>query len=136
MFGTLGFIIIKGTIDIGGFGIVYQRNYDTGRIVLPPVTLDPTVRNSMFSVLVGGFFFWLQSNSINQGMIQRYLTLPNLRAVRQALWIFVIGIVILMCMCCYNGLLIFATYYDCDPLTTKVRCDITFFYNILIMHLF
>lgn len=53
-------------------------------------------------------------------MIQRYLALPTLRAGRQALWIFVLGVIVLMFLCSYNGLLIYATYKHCDPLTTKV----------------
>lgn len=53
-------------------------------------------------------------------MIQRYLALPTLKAGRRALWIFVCGVSILMLICAYNGLLIYATYEHCDPLTTKV----------------
>lgn len=53
-------------------------------------------------------------------MIQRYLSLPSLRSARKALWIFVFGVIILMCLCSYNGLLIYATYQHCDPLTTKL----------------
>lgn len=129
MFGTMALIIIKGSINVGGFDVVYQRNYDTGRIIFPSLTYDPTVRNSVLSILVGGCLYWLQSNAINQGMIQRYLTLPSLKATRQALWIFIFGVVILMSMCCYNGLLIFATYHDCDPLTTKVKNTFNIFYD-------
>ena len=53
-------------------------------------------------------------------MIQRYLSLPTLKAGRTALWIFVCGVTSLMLLCSYNGLLIFATYKHCDPLTTKL----------------
>lgn len=53
-------------------------------------------------------------------MIQRYLALPTLKAGRRALWIFVGGVISLMMLCSYNGLLIYATYKDCDPLTTKL----------------
>ena len=53
-------------------------------------------------------------------MIQRYLALPSLKAGRQALWTFVFGVIILMLLCSYNGLLIYATYKNCDPLTTKL----------------
>uniref|UniRef100_A0A1A9UN92 Sodium-coupled monocarboxylate transporter 1 n=1 Tax=Glossina austeni TaxID=7395 RepID=A0A1A9UN92_GLOAU len=35
MIGAIIFIIVKGTIDIGGFQVVWQRNYDSGRIELP-----------------------------------------------------------------------------------------------------
>lgn len=53
-------------------------------------------------------------------MIQRYLSLPTLRDARTALWIFIIGVLILLGICGYSGLLIFATYFECDPLTTKL----------------
>jgi Sodium:solute symporter family len=37
-----------------------------------------------------------------------------------ALWIFLFGVIILMFICCYTGLLIYASYQNCDPLTTKL----------------
>lgn len=37
-----------------------------------------------------------------------------------ALWIFIVGVLLLLGLCSYSGLLIYATYYDCDPLTTKL----------------
>lgn len=37
-----------------------------------------------------------------------------------SLWIFIVGVSILMCVCGYCGLLIYATYHNCDPITTKV----------------
>lgn len=51
-------------------------------------------------------------------MIQRYLSLPTLADAKKALWIFIFGVLILLSLCAYCGLLIYATYYDCDPLTT------------------
>lgn len=53
-------------------------------------------------------------------MIQRYLALPTLRSGKIALWTFIGGVTTLMLLCAYNGLLIYATYKNCDPLTTKV----------------
>nr|XP_033325163.1 sodium-coupled monocarboxylate transporter 1-like isoform X3 [Megalopta genalis] len=37
-----------------------------------------------------------------------------------ALWIFIVGVVIIMGTCGYAGLLIYAWYHECDPLTTKL----------------
>lgn len=37
-----------------------------------------------------------------------------------ALWLFILGVLVLLAMCCYCGLLIYATYHECDPLTTKL----------------
>ena len=30
------------------------------------------------------------------------------------------AIIVLYFLCCYTGLVIYATYYNCDPLTTKL----------------
>lgn len=82
--------------------------------------INPTIRHSLWSQIIGGLFYWIQTNAVSQNMIQRYLALPTLKAGRRALWIFVSGVISLMMLCSYNGLLIYATYKDCDPLTTKL----------------
>lgn len=38
----------------------------------------------------------------------------------RALWTFIVGVIFILTICCYSGLLIYATYYTCDPLTTKL----------------
>lgn len=51
-------------------------------------------------------------------MVQRYLSLPTLGAARKAMLLFTIGTTFVLSLCCYNGLLIYAMHYDCDPLST------------------
>lgn len=70
--------------------------------------------------MIGGFPYWLKTNAVSQNMIQRYLSLSTLKEANRALWTFIFGVFILLSVCCYSGLLIFATYHDCDPLTTKL----------------
>lgn len=82
--------------------------------------INPTIRHTIWSQVIGGAVYWLQTNAVSQNMIQRYLSLPTLRAGRIALWTFVCGVITLMLLCSYNGLLIYATYKHCDPLTTKL----------------
>jgi sodium-coupled monocarboxylate transporter 8/12 len=53
-------------------------------------------------------------------MIQRYMSLKDVRTARKGQLIYVIGVSFMIFLCCYNGLLLFATYHDCDPLTTKL----------------
>ncbi|GLH11439.1 Putative sodium-dependent multivitamin transporter, partial [Gryllus bimaculatus] len=72
MFGSMLLVIAKGTADVGGLGVVWSRNWESGRIESP-----------------------------------------------RSVWIFVLGALFLVFTCCYSGLLIYATYHDCDPLTTK-----------------
>lgn len=53
-------------------------------------------------------------------MIQRYLSLPTLKVAKKAVWTFIFGVLMFMLVCGYSGLLIYATYHDCDPLKTKL----------------
>ncbi|KAL1399445.1 hypothetical protein pipiens_008209 [Culex pipiens pipiens] len=120
MFGALVLVAVKGTIDLGGSDVVFRSAWETGRLERPNFDINPTTRHTLWSQLIGGFVYWLQTNAVSQNMIQRYLSLPSVKAGRRALWIFVFGVCLLMALCSYCGLLIYATYQNCDPLTTKL----------------
>ncbi|XP_037040754.1 sodium-coupled monocarboxylate transporter 1 [Bradysia coprophila] len=120
MFGAIFLVMIKGTLDVGGVDVVWDRAVKGDRIEGPDLNFDLKSRHTIWSLLFGGFAFWLKSNAVSQNMIQRYLSLPTLASARKALWMFITGVLILLAMCCYCGLLIYATYYECDPLTTKL----------------
>ncbi|KRK04422.1 sodium-coupled monocarboxylate transporter 1 isoform X3 [Drosophila yakuba] len=120
MVGAIFFVIIKGTVDLGGLGVVIQRNIDSGRMEWPELTLDPKVRMSMLAMMVGNIAHNSYNLGCNQIITQRYLSLPGLKQMAQCSFLFISGLVVLMAICLYNGLLLSATYYDCDPLTTKL----------------
>ncbi|XP_077301640.1 sodium-coupled monocarboxylate transporter 1-like [Arctopsyche grandis] len=120
MFGAMILVAIKGTINVGGISVVWERNWDSGRIEAPDFDLNPLTRHTVWGLVIGGFMYWLQTNSVNQTMMQRYLALPNLQAAKRAVVLFVIGILTLVGLCCYCGMLIYARYYDCDPLSTQL----------------
>lgn len=82
--------------------------------------MDPTIRHSFWTLVLGGSIFWTNVNGLNQNMIQRYLSLKDVATARKGQKIYVIGVSIMILLCSYNGLLLFATYHDCDPLTTKL----------------
>ncbi|KAL9871741.1 sodium-coupled monocarboxylate transporter 1 [Glossina fuscipes] len=120
MLGAMTLVLVKGTIEIGGPGVVFRKALESGRIEPPNFTLDLTERYTAYSLFIGGIAHWLKSNAINQNMIQRYLALPTLKMARAAVWTFITGIVIFLLICGYCGLLIYATYSECDPLQTKL----------------
>ncbi|VVC95503.1 unnamed protein product [Leptidea sinapis] len=82
--------------------------------------LKHQTRHTIWNLVIGGLMYWLQANSVNQTMVQRYLALPTLRKAKWAVFLFCIGISVLYCFCLYCGLLIYARFYDCDPLQTKL----------------
>ncbi|XP_034118320.1 sodium-coupled monocarboxylate transporter 1 [Drosophila albomicans] len=120
MFGAMALVLIKGTLDIGGPSVVWQRAKQTQRIETPNFNPDLTERYTFYSLVLGGVAHWLKSNAISQNMIQRYLSLPTLRHARIAIWTFIAGVLTFLAICGYAGLLIYATYADCDPLETKL----------------
>lgn len=89
-------------------------------VIICRLSMNPLIRHTLWSQVIGGVFYWVQTNAVSQNMIQRYLSLPSLQAGKRAVWIFVFGVITLMCLCSYNGLLMYATYKHCDPLTTKL----------------
>lgn len=53
-------------------------------------------------------------------MVQRYLSLKDVKTARKALIIYTLGVMLIILLCAYNGLLVYATYHDCDPLQTQL----------------
>ncbi|CAK9832019.1 Sodium-coupled monocarboxylate transporter 2 [Anthophora retusa] len=119
MFGGVITVAVLGTNRVGGFGQVWKRNYDTDRIQFFDMDLDPTTRHTFWSVVIGNYLNWLASCSVNQAMVQRCLAMPNLKKANVTVGIMAIGIMSIVSLSCYTGIVIFATFYDCDPITTK-----------------
>lgn len=72
------------------------------------------------AILVGGTVSKVIGNGIHQSAVQRYLSLPSIKEVKETMIWYVFGLIGLFAVCVYMGLLCFATFYDCDPLTTKL----------------
>lgn len=81
--------------------------------------IDPTLRHTFWTVFVGGSWYWIIVNT-NQTAVQRFLSLKDLKTAQKACMMYIVGIIILIAMCMYNGLILYGTYHDCDPLTTKL----------------
>lgn len=73
-------------------------------------------RQTFMSVLIGGTVYWTAFNSVNQTMVQRYMSLPNLKRARQSIAMFTVGISVFVSICCYAGVLVYANYHQCDPM--------------------
>lgn len=86
-------------------------------LIFQSIRFDPTIRHSFWTVVIGCSSFYIVVNT-NQTTVQRFLALKDVKTARKASLIYVIAITILTSLCMYNGLLLFATYFDCDPLTT------------------
>lgn len=113
-------IIIIGVIKAGGPGTVWQKSSEGGRILIFEMDPSPFVRATFWNVIIGNIFSWLNYCAVNQGMIQKFLALPSIAKAKKSLILFTIGIFIIKNISCYTGLIIYASYKDCDPLKAKV----------------
>lgn len=87
------------------------------------MTLSPYKRQTFLAVMIGGYLQFLTTNSVNQTMVQRYMSLPNLKSARISIAIYIIGTAFFVSLCCYTGLLVYAAYYQCDPKTIGIVND-------------
>ncbi|CAG7709868.1 unnamed protein product, partial [Allacma fusca] len=119
MMASLMVIVIKGASDIGGFSVVWKRAQDTGRTGFLNLDPDPRTRHTFWTSIIGMYFVWLPLYAATQANIQRFAAMPNIQTVRRALLINMIGLYITIGLCFTAGLVIFARYHDCDPVTRK-----------------
>ncbi|KAF5273208.1 hypothetical protein FQA39_LY07539 [Lamprigera yunnana] len=112
---TLIIIIILGIIKIGGITVVFEKSQQGNRLELFNFNLDPTIRMSFWSVLIGNVFSWSGMISIAPPEVQRYVALPKRTDIKKVLIIFTVLISIMKTICVFLGLIIHAKYFECDP---------------------
>ncbi|CAB3363685.1 Hypothetical predicted protein [Cloeon dipterum] len=120
MFLGVVLVMILGTAHVGGFKVVFNRSAHSDRLEFFNFDPDPTVRHTIWSVCVGNYFNWLASCSVNQAMVQRCLAMPTIGKAKITVLILALGILSIVSMSCYTGLVIYAAFHDCDPVTTKL----------------
>jgi SSS family transporter len=77
--------IIAGRID-GGFGAIISRGMAADKFTAANFTWNPG-REALWLFIVGRFFGDFMPNTADQGVIQRYLTVPDLKSARRAAWL-------------------------------------------------
>ncbi|XP_054709246.1 sodium-coupled monocarboxylate transporter 1-like [Uloborus diversus] len=119
IYGALITVIVKGTIDVGGLHEVWRKADMSQRTQFIDFNPDPTVRHTIWSLTIGGLFTWLSIYAVNQAMIQRSLTIPTLARAKAVIWLNLPGNILTITLTIVAGLIIYANYSTCDPITTK-----------------
>ena len=78
--------IISGKVD-GGFGAVISKGLAAGKFKAANFTWDPKEGTLFLLIVLGRFFGDFMPNTADQGVIQRYLTVPDLKSARRAAWV-------------------------------------------------
>ena len=115
MFAAIGCVVIGGTLILGGPAEVLTRSYD--RLEFFNMNPDPTVRHTVWTQMIGGTFIYCSIYAVNQAQVQRLLATQNLASAQRALWIQWPILAALSMTTSYAGLVIYAYYKECDPLS-------------------
>ncbi|XP_076348604.1 sodium-coupled monocarboxylate transporter 2-like isoform X2 [Tachypleus tridentatus] len=120
MFSSVIVIVIKGVYDEGGIQHVWKTSEEGQRIEFFNFSPDPTVRHTVWSLGIGGYFTWLAVYGVNQAMVQRYLTIPTLKSAQKTIWYNLPGLILLVIITGLAGLIVYTKYHNCDPITLKL----------------
>ncbi|XP_076438364.1 sodium-coupled monocarboxylate transporter 1-like isoform X2 [Babylonia areolata] len=110
-------VLVMASIDLGGWSAVWQICSEGGRIQFFDVNPDPRVRHTTWSLTLGAFLVWLPPYAVDQQMVQRFSAARTLRDAKIALLLNMPGMVIIITLCSLTGLLLYARYAHCDPLS-------------------
>ncbi|KAK4879879.1 hypothetical protein RN001_008025 [Aquatica leii] len=117
MFISVIVIVILGSNAIGGPIVVWHRGSEGGRLIFDNFSSSLYERHTIYGVITGGIVYWTAFNGVNQTMVQRYLSLPNEKDSKLSVLMFTVGVSLFISLCVYSGLLVYATYHKCDPLS-------------------
>ncbi|KAK0178466.1 hypothetical protein PV327_007357 [Microctonus hyperodae] len=106
-----------GTYQLGGPTEIWKRAEEANRIQFLNFDPSPYTRHTVWSVLIGSCIYTTSYIAVNQTIVQRYTSLPTIRASKIALAVFTIGVMIFISLTCWCGLVLLAWWAPpkCDP---------------------
>ncbi|RWS06222.1 uncharacterized protein B4U80_03349 [Leptotrombidium deliense] len=72
--------------------------------------------NNIWTVILGPIVMFTALYAVDQYTVQRLYTLPNLKKIQKCFNYTLVGFIVLQFLMLYLGMVIYANYYDCDPL--------------------
>ncbi|KAF5303900.1 hypothetical protein FQA39_LY01685 [Lamprigera yunnana] len=114
---TFTTLLFMGVSDVRGFSFVWNKSVEGQRLNI--FDFDPTLRDSFGAIMIGGTVQWLGYTAINPGVIQKFLSVPKYSDVKKVVSIFGIGVSLIHIFAGFTGLVLYAKYWNCDPMSTK-----------------
>lgn len=118
----LGVIValIWGSVEVGGMSEAWRIAGEHERIQLTDFSFNPYARYTFWGVLFGQAMMWTTLFGTNQAQIQRTLTCASLNHAQKALWLSLPGLMMIVVLGSLNGVVMFAYYSTCDPITAGI----------------
>ena len=110
-------VFVLGIMAAGGSDKTWEIAGEGKRLELS-FSLDPTLRDSFWSVAIGGLFNYMPFFTLNQGSMQKYQSLPTFQDTKKAIILYCFGYMSLASITILTGCVIYANYWNCDPLSS------------------
>ncbi|XP_066264336.1 sodium-dependent multivitamin transporter-like [Branchiostoma lanceolatum] len=120
MFAGMITVLIKGSIEAGGIARVFRVAAESDRIEFFNFSPDPTIRHTVWCLVVGGAFNNMAIYATNQAQVQRYLSVGTEKQANRAMWLNLPGVILSISIVQLCGLIIFARYDGSDPLKKNI----------------
>ncbi|KAF5303902.1 hypothetical protein FQA39_LY01687 [Lamprigera yunnana] len=111
-------VFILGVNAAGGIKSVWNIAVEGERLELD-FSWDPTKRDSFWSIIIGGTINYMPYLTLNQGTMQKYLALSTFSDVKRTAVLYAIGMLFSMSLTIFSGNIVYANYWNCDPLSSN-----------------
>ncbi|XP_064089024.1 sodium-coupled monocarboxylate transporter 2-like isoform X2 [Macrobrachium nipponense] len=104
-------------MDLDGIGDVFYKAGKGGRLEFFNMDPDPLVRHTFWSVQMHGMVVVVLNVGLSQPGHQRFSSVPTLDLAKRACTIFCLGVCATWVLVYFSGIVAYAAYSTCDPLT-------------------
>ncbi|KAE8753001.1 hypothetical protein FOCC_FOCC000347 [Frankliniella occidentalis] len=113
-------VIVLGVVRLGGLGVLLERSLEGGRIEFFNMDPNPYTRCTFWNVGVGACVTIILNMGAGPSSVQRFLSVPTLADARRTSVYLAFGYFLTKLFSVLTGLIIFASYFYCDPLDKSV----------------
>ncbi|KAK5642185.1 hypothetical protein RI129_008352 [Pyrocoelia pectoralis] len=110
-------VFVLGVLSVGGFDVVYERALHGQRLDFN-FSMDLTIRDGFWQVLLGNLVNWIYNLSFHPGCVQKVLALPTFPKMKRVVLMLGCGAGFFHLLSILIGVVIYARYSTCDPIST------------------
>ncbi|XP_066983258.1 sodium-coupled monocarboxylate transporter 2-like [Macrobrachium rosenbergii] len=118
MFLGIVVTIVICVVDLGGLGNVFHIANEGERLQFFNFDPSPLVRYTFWSVQVQGVYNMISWIGISQMGYMRYSSVPSVTLAKRLCSYYFVGLCALWLIFFFAGIVAYATYSECDPLTS------------------